>query len=47
VVPKRAKLLVEKQIIRFYPDCLIEETEEMNIFEGRNIARGEIMTLKK
>ncbi len=47
VVPKRAKLLVEKQIIWFYPDCLIEETEEMNIFEGRNIARGEIMTLKK
>ncbi|MBP9779836.1 type IV secretory system conjugative DNA transfer family protein [Candidatus Gracilibacteria bacterium] len=47
VVPKKAKLLVEKQIIGFYPDCLIEETEEINIFEGRSITRGEIMKLKK
>jgi hypothetical protein len=47
VVPKKAKLLVEKQIIGFYPDCLIEETEEINIFEWRSITRGEIMRLKK
>lgn len=47
VVPERAKLLVEKQIIGFYPDCLIEETEEVNIFEGRSVTRGEIMQLKK
>ncbi len=46
VVPKRAKLLVEKQIIGFYPDCLIEETPEVNIFEGRKVIRGEIMKLK-
>lgn len=47
VVPRRAKLLVEKQIIGFYPDCLIEETPEINIFENRHIVRGEIMMLKK
>jgi hypothetical protein len=34
VVPKRAKLLVEKQMLGFYPDALIEETDEINIFEG-------------
>jgi hypothetical protein len=47
IVPKRAKLLVEKQIIGFYPDCLIEETEEVNIFADRKVVRGEIMKLKK
>lgn len=43
IVPRHAKLLVEKQIIGFYPDCLVEETSEVNIFENRNIVRGEIM----
>ena len=33
VVPKRAKLLVEKQVLGFYPDSFIEETDEVNIFE--------------
>ncbi len=47
IVPQKAKLLVEKQIIGFYPDCLIEETEEVNIFEWRSVTRGEIMKLKK
>ncbi len=47
VVPRRAKLLVEKQIIGFYPDAFIEETSEVNIFEGRSVIRGEIMKLKK
>ena len=47
VVPRHAKLLVEKQIVGFYPDSLIEETPEVNIFEGRAIVRGEIMQLKK
>lgn len=47
VVPRKAKLLVEKQIIGFYPDCLIEETEEVNIFANRKVVRGEIMKLKK
>lgn len=47
IVPKRAKLLVEKQVLGFYPDAFIEETEEVNIFEGRSVVRGEIMKLKK
>ena len=47
VVPKKSRLLVEKQIIGFYPDCLIEETPEINIFEWRQVVRGEIMTMKK
>ncbi len=47
VVPRHAKLLVEKQIIWFYPDSFIEETPEMNIFEWRSVVRGEIMKLKK
>lgn len=47
VVPKRAKILVEKQILGFYPDAFIEETEEINIFEWRSVVRGEIMRLKK
>ena len=47
VVPRKAKLLVEKQIIGFYPDCLISETDELNIFEGRKALAAETMTLKK
>lgn len=47
VVPKHSKLLVEKQILGFYPDAFIEETEEVNIFEGRSVVTGEIMKLKK
>ena len=39
VVPKKSKLLVEKQIIGFYPDCIIEETPEVNIFEDRSVVR--------
>lgn len=35
VVPRKAKILVEKQIVGFYPDCLIEETEEINIFANK------------
>ena len=47
VVPKKSRLLVEKQIIGFYPDCLIEETNEVNIFSDRDAVAGEIMRLKK
>ena len=47
VVPRKSKLLVEKQIIGFYPDCLIEETSEINIFENRKSVLGEAMILKK
>ena len=37
VVPKKSKILVEKQILGFYPDASIEETDEVNIFEGRSV----------
>jgi type IV secretory pathway TraG/TraD family ATPase VirD4 len=47
VAPRKAKLLVEKQILGFYPDAFIEETPEINIFEWRSVVRGEIMKLKK
>lgn len=47
VVPKHSRLLVEKQITGFYPDCTIEETPEVNIFENRPFVAGEIMRLKK
>lgn len=47
VVPKKTKLLVEKQIIGIYPDCFIEETGEINIFDGRTAVTGEAMMLKK
>ena len=32
---KNYKKLLEKQINGFYPDAIIEETKEMNIFENR------------
>ena len=47
VVPKRAKILIEKQIIGFYSDAFIEETDEINIFEWRKVVRWEIMKLKR
>lgn len=47
VVPRKAKLLVEKQIIGFYPDCIITETGEVNIFEGKEHIAWEVMLLKK
>jgi len=46
-LPRSRKLLMEKQIIGFYPDSVIEETPEINIFEGKKSVRGEIMKLKK
>ena len=47
VVPKHSRNLVEKQIVGFYPDAFVEETEEINIFESRSVVRGEMMKLKK
>lgn len=47
VVPKRAKLLAEKQILWFYPDAVVEETEEIDIFEWKSSVHGEIMKLRK
>lgn len=47
VVPRRFQLLVEKQIIALYPDSIIEETDEVNIFEGRSAISAEALRLKK
>lgn len=47
VVPRKSKLLVEKQIIGFYPDSFIEETDEINIFDKKKVVLGEAMVLKK
>lgn len=47
VVPRKAKVLVEKQIVGFYPDCIVEETDEVNIFKDRKVIKWEIMKLKK
>lgn len=37
VCPSNYKELIEKQINWFYPDAIIEETPEVNIFAGKNI----------
>lgn len=47
VVPRRAKILVEKQITGLYPDAFVEETDEVNIFAQRTIAKWEILRLAK
>jgi len=36
ICEKNYKKLIEKQINGFYPDAVIEETTELNIFEGRS-----------
>ncbi len=46
-MPRRAKILVEKQIIGFYPYAFVEEESEINIFENRSVVRGEALHLKK
>jgi len=33
---KNYKKLIEKQINGYYPDAIVEETKELNIFENRN-----------
>ena len=35
VIPKKHKILIEKQINSFYTDAVIEETTEVNIFENK------------
>lgn len=39
VVPKKAKNLIEKQISGFYPDAVIDETEEIDIFGDKKAVR--------
>jgi hypothetical protein len=40
VIPKNYKHLIEKQINGFYPDAIIEETVEINIFKDRKFHTG-------
>ncbi|MDD2486859.1 MAG: DUF87 domain-containing protein [Candidatus Gracilibacteria bacterium] len=47
VVPKKAKLLIEKQITGFYTDAIIEEVEEYNIFENKKAIKAASFSLKK
>lgn len=39
VVPKKAKNLIEKQISAFYPDAVIDETDEVDIFQGKKAVK--------
>jgi TraM recognition site of TraD and TraG len=47
VVPKKAKNLIEKQISAFYPDAVIDQTDEIDIFEGKKSAKGLELVLSK
>lgn len=47
VVPKKIQNLVEKQVAGFYPDAIVEEIEEMNIFENKKVVVGARVNLKK
>ena len=47
VVPRRARVLIEKNITSFYPDAVIDETEERNIFAGRRHVSAASLKLKK
>jgi len=47
VCPYEYKSLFEKQINSFYPDAIIEETQEINIFSGRKYFYGTYMDLVK
>lgn len=47
VVPKKAKLLIEKQITWFYSDAIIDEVEEYNIFENKKAIKAASFVLKK
>lgn len=47
VVPKKAKNLIEKQISAFYPDVVIDETEEIDIFGDKKVVKGVELVLSK
>ena len=44
-VPRKARILIEKQITGFYPDAIVEEVPEPNIFRSRKVAAGAEMVL--
>ncbi|MDR0772388.1 MAG: hypothetical protein LBF15_05175 [Candidatus Peribacteria bacterium] len=47
VAPKNYKYLIEKQINGFYTDAIVEETTEVNIFEGRKYFEATYLDTKK
>lgn len=47
VTPKKYKDLIEKQITWFYPDAIIEETLELNIFKNKKYYDGVYLYTKK
>ena len=47
VVPKKHKILIEKQINSFYTDAVIEETTELNIFEGKKYIEATYLNTTK
>lgn len=47
VAPKEYIWLIEKQINWFYPDAIIEETQELNIFSNRKYWESTYINIKK
>lgn len=47
VIPSKYFKLFEKQINGFYSDAIIEETEEVNIFEGKKYVEGTYLYLAR
>lgn len=47
VVPAELSSLIEKQITGFYPDAMVEQTEEYNIFKPNSITAAKALTLGK
>ncbi len=47
VCPKKYQALIEKQITGFYPDAIMEETQEINIFKGKKHYEGSYIFAKK
>ena len=47
VVPSELSSLIEKQITGFYPDAMVEQTEEYNIFKPNSVTAAKALTLGK
>ena len=47
VVPTKYQVLIEKQITSYFPDAVIEDTQEINIFENATHTSNTYMYLKK
>lgn len=47
VIPRKTKTLVEKQLTSLYPDALIDEIDEVNIFKNKQIVKTATLKLKK